>query len=53
MDELHIVGVEDGSLVARHGLEARFRLMEAESEEATRLDRSRQYRRVNFYRVAR
>jgi S-adenosylmethionine-diacylglycerol 3-amino-3-carboxypropyl transferase len=45
--------VEPGSLVERLGLGDRFVLMTPESDEATRLDRSRQYRRVNFYRVAR
>ncbi len=44
--------VEDVSLVARHGLERRFMLLGAESEQATVDDRTRQYRRVNFYRVA-
>ncbi len=43
--------VEQDSLVARHGLQKHLQLMEAESEEATRSDRSRQYQRVNFYRV--
>ncbi len=45
--------VEDVSLVERHGLEHRFALLEAESEAAALADRSRQYRRVNFYRVVR
>ena len=43
--------VEDASIVARHGLERRLVLLEAESDAATLADRSRQYRRVNFYRV--
>lgn len=42
--------VEDDSVVERLGLERHFRLM-PHSEEASDADRSRQYRRVNFYQV--
>lgn len=44
--------VEDASLVERHGLGDRFQLLEHESAAATLTDRSRQYRRVDLYRVA-
>lgn len=43
--------VLDGSLVAQHGLDERFALLEERSDLASHLDRSRQYRRVDFYRV--
>lgn len=43
--------VEDDSLIARHGLERHFQLDEEASRLATERDRTRQYRRVNFYTV--
>lgn len=43
--------VEDGSIVERLGLQRQFRLRKPDSDEASRLDRTRQYRRVNFYEV--
>ncbi len=43
--------VEDDSLVERHGLDRHFRLDDEASRLATELDRTRQYRRVNFYTV--
>lgn len=43
--------VEDGSIVERLGLESKFRLRSADSDMASKLDRTRQYRRVNFYEV--
>lgn len=39
------------SLVARHGFGARLQPLEASSAAAARLDRSRQYQRVNYYRI--
>jgi S-adenosylmethionine-diacylglycerol 3-amino-3-carboxypropyl transferase len=44
--------VEEESLPGRHGLERHFLPMEEATEIATRLDRTRQFRRVAFYRVA-
>jgi S-adenosylmethionine-diacylglycerol 3-amino-3-carboxypropyl transferase len=43
--------VEEDSLPERHGLERHFRLMADATEAASRLDRTRQFRRVSFYRV--
>jgi S-adenosylmethionine-diacylglycerol 3-amino-3-carboxypropyl transferase len=43
--------VEDDTIVQTHGLGRHFQLMQAQTDEASRLDRSRQYRRVNFYQV--
>lgn len=43
--------VEDDSLIARHGLTRHFQLDEEASRIASELDRTRQYRRVNFYTV--
>lgn len=43
--------VEDDSLIARHGLMRHFQLDEEASRIATEQDRTRQYRRVNFYNV--
>lgn len=43
--------VEDASIVERLGLQAKFRLKQADSDAASRLDRTKQYRRVNFYEV--
>lgn len=43
--------VETESLIARHGLERRFERMNAESDAATRMDRTRQYRSVAYYRI--
>ena len=39
------------SLVARHGLCARLRPLTASSAAAALQDRSRQYQRVNYYRI--
>ena len=44
--------VEQDSLVERHGLERHLKLDVAASDIASHDDRSRQYRRVNFYTVA-
>jgi S-adenosylmethionine-diacylglycerol 3-amino-3-carboxypropyl transferase len=44
--------VEEGSLPERFGLERRLSLMSEASELASQLDRTRQFRRVNFYQVA-
>lgn len=43
--------VLDESLVKRHELDDRFILIDERSDLASKLDRSRQYRRVNFYRI--
>lgn len=43
--------VHEDCMVRRLGLESQFVPMEAESAEASILDRSRQYRHVHFYRV--
>lgn len=43
--------VEDDCLVDRHAMGRHFQRMDAESAEATALDRSRQYRHVHLYRV--
>ena len=43
--------VESDSLVARHGLQSRLQPLTARTAAASRLDRSRQYARVNYYRV--
>jgi S-adenosylmethionine-diacylglycerol 3-amino-3-carboxypropyl transferase len=43
--------VDEGLLPERHGLERHFRLMTEASEIATQTDRTRQFRRVAFYRV--
>ncbi len=44
--------VDDGLLPERHGLDRHFRLMKEATEAASRMDRTRQYRRVAFYQVA-
>lgn len=44
--------VEPGSLVARHGLGERLQLLTASSTAAVQQDRSRQYERVSYYRIA-
>ncbi len=44
--------VEEGSLPERHGLERHFQPMVEATALATQLDRTRQFRRVAFYRVA-
>ena len=44
--------VEDEGLVERLGLQSRFHLVQDISDKASDEDRSRQYRRVSFYRVA-
>lgn len=44
--------VEEGSMPERHGLDRHFIPMTEATEIATRLDRTRQFRRVAFYRVA-
>jgi S-adenosylmethionine-diacylglycerol 3-amino-3-carboxypropyl transferase len=43
--------VEEGSLPERHGMSRHFRPMVEASELATKLDRTRQFRRVNLYQV--
>lgn len=43
--------VEDDTMVQRHGMGKHFQQMVPETEEASANDRSRQYRKVNFYRV--
>ncbi len=43
--------VEPASIVQRHGLERHFQHMTAASHQATELDRTRQYRSVNLYRI--
>jgi S-adenosylmethionine-diacylglycerol 3-amino-3-carboxypropyl transferase len=43
--------VEEGLLPERHGLDRHFRPMSEATEAATRLDRTRQFRRVGFYEV--
>lgn len=43
--------VEHAPLPERHGLEGHFRLMTEAAATATRLDRTRQFRRVDFYQV--
>lgn len=43
--------VEDDCLVDRHKMHKHFVRMEEESNEASALDRSRQYRHVHFYQV--
>ena len=43
--------VEEGSLPDCHGMGRHFRLMTEASELATKLDRTRQFRRVNLYQV--
>jgi S-adenosylmethionine-diacylglycerol 3-amino-3-carboxypropyl transferase len=43
--------VEPASIVQRHGLERHFQRMNAVSHQATELDRTRQYRSVNLYRI--
>ncbi len=43
--------VEDDCMVRRLGLEKQFQPLEEESKIAAELDRTKQYRRVNFYRV--
>ncbi|MEX2571694.1 MAG: DUF3419 family protein [Gemmatimonadota bacterium] len=43
--------VEDSTIIDELGLSSRFRLVEPESTEASRVERSRLYRRVNFYEV--
>ncbi|PCC72062.1 S-adenosylmethionine-diacylglycerol 3-amino-3-carboxypropyl transferase [Nannocystis exedens] len=43
--------VEPHSLIARHGLERRLQPLSARSSAAARLDRSRQYQGVNYYRI--
>jgi hypothetical protein len=44
--------VDAESLVERHGLASRLVPMRAETELATALDRTRQYRGVRYYRIA-
>ena len=44
--------VEDDCLVDRLGFHGHFKRMDKESEIATDLDRSRQYRHVHFYRIS-
>jgi S-adenosylmethionine-diacylglycerol 3-amino-3-carboxypropyl transferase len=44
--------VEEGSLPDRHGMSKHFVPMVEATELATRLDRTRQFRSVSFYRVA-
>jgi S-adenosylmethionine-diacylglycerol 3-amino-3-carboxypropyl transferase len=44
--------VEDDSLVERHGMDRHLKLDVEASRIASELDRTRQYRRVNFYTVA-
>lgn len=43
--------VEADDMPARHGLSHVFRRLDADSDQATLDDRSRQYRRVDFYQV--
>lgn len=43
--------VEEGSLPERHGMTRHFRPMTEATELATKLDRTRQFRRVNLYQV--
>jgi S-adenosylmethionine-diacylglycerol 3-amino-3-carboxypropyl transferase len=43
--------VEDEDMVSRLGFEKKFQLMEEATRIGSELDRSRQYRRVNFYRI--
>ncbi|MEM6961625.1 MAG: DUF3419 family protein [Myxococcota bacterium] len=43
--------VEDHSLIEKHGLGRHFQLDNAASDRASELDRTRQYRRVNFYTI--
>ncbi len=43
--------VEDQCIAENTRMQKHFRLMKEESDLASELDRSRQYRRVNFYRV--
>lgn len=43
--------VETESLITRHGLEKHFQLLEDESMRAAIADRTRQYRRVDYYRI--
>jgi S-adenosylmethionine-diacylglycerol 3-amino-3-carboxypropyl transferase len=43
--------VEDDCIVDRLGMHRHLRRLEPESEEASRLDRSRQYRHVHFYQI--
>jgi hypothetical protein len=44
--------VERDSLVERHGMAGRLQPMVAETELATALDRTRQFRGVRYYRIA-
>jgi S-adenosylmethionine-diacylglycerol 3-amino-3-carboxypropyl transferase len=44
--------VERDSLVERHGMSDELQPMIEETEEATRLDRTRQFRGVRYYRIA-
>jgi S-adenosylmethionine-diacylglycerol 3-amino-3-carboxypropyl transferase len=44
--------VEEGSLPERHRMDKHFLPMQEATELATRLDRTRQFRSVSFYRVA-
>jgi len=43
--------VEPDSLIERNGLERRFQLLESATAQATALDRTRQFRRVAYYRI--
>jgi S-adenosylmethionine-diacylglycerol 3-amino-3-carboxypropyl transferase len=43
--------VEDDCVVQRHGMERMFQPLVEETREASALDRTKQYRRVNLYRV--
>jgi len=44
--------VDRDDIVARHGLERRFRRLDRESDQATALERSRLYERVDIYQIA-
>jgi S-adenosylmethionine-diacylglycerol 3-amino-3-carboxypropyl transferase len=48
---LQVRSVEEDDLIAAHGLGRRFERLRASSDAATRADRSRLYRRVDYYRV--
>ena len=44
--------VEDDCMVERLGMQGKFQKMQEETDLASEQDRTRQYRRVNFYRIA-
>ncbi len=44
--------VEEESIFERHGMADRFPELESETEKATQQDRTRQYKRVRFHRLA-